>query len=166
MTAQTPTQTQEQKQVTNFGRFYAAVRALNPIGDRDDFKRLLVAQYTRGRTESLRGMTRAEYARCCADLERRSGRREQLRRGRSATLKLMQKLGVDTTDWACVNAFTRDPRIAGCDFARITVEGHADLQRKLRAITRKGGLRPHDGQEQSRQPRVTVLPVGRLAGQA
>lgn len=158
------------QQVTNFGRFYTAVRALNPIGDRDDFKRLLVSQYTDGRTDSLREMTRAEYDRCCADLERRNGRREELRRQRSATLRLMQKLGIDTTDWARVNSFTRDPRIAGCDFARISPEGHAELQRKLRAIGRKGGIGAHQPPAVAPSPqyaaRMTVLPAASLAGQA
>lgn len=162
-------------EISNYGRFYAAVRQLNPIGDRDDFKRLLVSQYTDGRTDSLREMTRAEYDRCCADLERRNGRREELRRQRSATLRLMQKLGIDTTDWARINSFTRDPRIAGCDFARISPEGHAELQRKLRAISRKGGLAGESthatGQTPPQQvhremPKVTVLPVGTLAGNA
>lgn len=164
-----------EKTVTNFGRFYTAVRELNPIGDRDDFKRLLVSQYTGGRTDSLREMTRAEYDRCCHELERMNGRREELRRQRSATLRLMQKLGIDTTDWARINSLTRDPRIAGCDFARISPEGHAELQRKLRAISRKGGLAGESthatGQTPPQQvhremPKVTVLPVGTLAGNA
>ena len=87
------------QQVTNFARFYTAVRALDPIGDRDEVKKSLVYQYTDGRTDSLREMTRAEYDRCCEDLERKTGQKDELRKERSATLKLMQKMGVDTTDW-------------------------------------------------------------------
>lgn len=101
------------QQVTNFGRFYAALRELSIIGDRDEVKESLVWQYTGGRTGSLREMTRTEYERCCLGLERRNGRREQLRKERSATLKLLQRVGIDTTDWARVNAFCLDRRIAG-----------------------------------------------------
>ena len=36
------------QQVTNFGRFYAALRALDIIGDRDEVKESLVWQYTGG----------------------------------------------------------------------------------------------------------------------
>ena len=61
------------QQVTNFGRFYTAIRALNPIGDRDDVKKSIVYQYTNGRTDSLREMSRAEYDKCCEDLERKTG---------------------------------------------------------------------------------------------
>lgn len=63
------------QQVSNFGRFYTAIREMNPIGDRDEVKRSIVLQYTDGRTESLREMTRAEYDRCCADLEQGTGGR-------------------------------------------------------------------------------------------
>ena len=36
------------QQVTNFGRFYAALRELSIIGDRDEVKESLVWQYTGG----------------------------------------------------------------------------------------------------------------------
>ena len=49
------------QQVTNFGRFYTAIRAMSIIGDRDEVKRQLVWQYTNGRTVSLKEMTRQEY---------------------------------------------------------------------------------------------------------
>lgn len=130
-----------EQQVTNFGRFYTAVRALEPIGDRDEVKKSLVYQYTDGRTDSLREMTRAEYDRCCEDLERKSGQKDELRKERSATLKLMQKMGVDTTDWNRVNLLCRDARIIGKDFYYITAEEHRELRRKLHGIERKGGIR-------------------------
>ena len=144
------------QQVTNFGRFYAALRELSIIGDRDEVKESLVWQYTGGRTESLREMTRVEYERCCLGLERRSGRREQLRKERSATLKLMQRIGIDTTDWARVNAFCLDRRIAGKEFARIGAEEHPDLRRKLRSIEGKGGLGKHPAPAKRR---VVIIPT-------
>lgn len=153
------------QQVSNFGRFYTAIREMNPIGDRDEVKRSIVLQYTDGRTESLREMTRAEYDRCCADLERGTGGREKLRKERSATLHLMQRMGVDTSDWERVNALCRDPRIAGKEFRRIADDEHPGLRAKLRAIGRKGGLRGQPGRQELPQPpagtmTVRVSPVG------
>lgn len=130
------------QQVTNFARFYTAIRAISPVGDRDEVKRILVNQYTDGRTDSLKEMTRKEYDRCCADLERKTGRKEKIRKERSATLNLMQRMGVDTSDWERVNRLCRDPRIIDKDFYHISPEEHKDLRRKLRGIERKGGLRP------------------------
>ena len=136
------------QEVTNFSRFYALLIKLPYAGDREELKKSLVLQYTRRRTESLREMTRNEYDSCCAALERLSGEEErrrrshdELRRHRSVCLKLMQQLGLDTTDWARVNDFCRHPRIAGKPFARITDEELARLAVKLRSILRKGGLR-------------------------
>lgn len=153
------------QQVTNLGRFYTAIRALNPIGDRDDFKRSIVFQYTNGRTDSLREMTRAEYDRCCEDLERKDGRKDELRKERSATLKLMQKMGVDTTDWGRVNLLCRDARIIGKDFYNITAEEHKELRRKLRGIERKGGIRrqpvemPEQPKTQQSRQQVIIIPM-------
>ncbi len=158
------------QQVTNFGRFYTAVRALDPIGDRDDVKKSLVYQYTDGRTDSLREMTRAEYDRCCEDLERKTGQKDELRKERSATLKLMQKMGVDTTDWGRVNLLCRDARIIGKDFYYITAEEHKELRRKLKSIERKGGIRhqPVEMPEQpkTQQPRQQVIIIPMNMGQA
>lgn len=117
------------QEVNNFGRFYTAVRALNPIGDRDEVKKSLVYQYTDGRTDSLREMTRTEYDRCCTDLERKAGGQDELRKERSKTLKLMQQMGVDTTDWGRVNLLCRDTRIIGKEFYHITADEHRELRR-------------------------------------
>lgn len=128
--------------VENYRRFFAAFRELPYCGDREEFRRSIVSQYTWGRTESLREMTRAEYDACCDGLEKLSGRRERLKKERSACLRLMQKMGIDTSDWSRVNDFCRHPRIMGKGFARLGLEDLAALQVKLRAILRKGGLRP------------------------
>lgn len=153
------------QQVTNFGRFYSAFHKLTIHGEPDEVKRSIVLQYTDGRTESLREMTWAEYDRCCADLERGTGGREKLRKERSATLHLMQRMGVDTSDWERVNALCRDPRIAGKDFRRIADDEHPGLRARLRAIGRKGGFRGQPGRQEPPQPpagtmTVRVSPVG------
>lgn len=135
------------QEVTNFARFYALFNKVPYYGDREEFKRSIVRQYTWNRTESLREMTRDEYNACCEALERLTGDewrkklREELRFRRSVCLKLMQKIGVDTTDWARVNDFCRDPRIAGKPFVQIDTEGLEQLAVKLRTIERKGGLK-------------------------
>ena len=158
------------QQVNNFGRFYTAIRALNPIGDRDDVKKSIVFQYTNGRTDSLREMTRAEYDRCCEDIERKTGQKDELRKERSKTLKLMQQMDVDTTDWGRVNLLCRDARIIGKDFYNITIEEHRELRRKLKSIERKGGIRhkPVEMPEQpkTQQPRQQVIIIPMNMGQA
>lgn len=157
------------QQVTNFGRFYTAIRKLSGIGDRDDFKRQMVSQFTNGRTDSLREMTRQEYDRCCESLEGQSRYKEELRKERSATLKLMQKAGIDTTDWNRINRFCLDPRIAGKEFARITADEHPQLRRKLRAIDSTGGFtiaaekraaREAEAARQKAKPQITLIDIG------
>lgn len=159
-----------EQQVTNFRRFYAAIKALDFVADRDDVKKNLVHQYTNGRTDSLREMTRAEYDRCCEDLERKTSQQDELRKERSKTLKLMQQMGVDTTDWGRVNLLCRDARIIGKDFYNITTEEHRELRRKLKSIERKGGIRhkPVEMPEQpkAQQPRQQVIIIPMNMGQA
>lgn len=142
----------------NYGRFYGLLRQLPYDGDRDELKRSIVFQYTSGRTESLRDMTDVEYSAMCSQLEERSGWKSELKKKRSVCLRLMQQLGVDTTDWGRVNAFCLDSRIAGCVFAKLRPEGLDALQVKLRAIKRNGGLKPksHGGG----QICYMVLPIG------
>lgn len=108
------------QEVTNFARFYASFNKLPCTGDREGLKKQIVLQYTWDRTESLREMTSKEYEACCSALEKLTGQdewrqklREELRRKRSVCLKLMQQLGIDTTDWDRINAFCNNPRIAG-----------------------------------------------------
>ena len=154
------------QQVTNFGRFYTAIRKLSGIGDRDDFKRQMVSQFTNGRTDSLREMTRTEYDRCCTDLERKAGGQDELRKERSKTLKLMQQMGVDTTDWGRVNLLCRDTRIIGKEFYHITADEHRELRRKLKSIERKGGIRhkpvemPQQSKERQSRQQVIIIPMG------
>lgn len=127
--------------VSNYRRFYAQFGKLAYPGDKEELKAELVSQCTGGRTTHLHEMTRGEYKVLCLAVERLTGLKERLRKERSSSLKLMQKLGVDTADWTRVNAFCQDARIAGKPFARISIEEHEVLQKKLRAIRRNGGLK-------------------------
>lgn len=161
------------RQVTNFGWFYTAIRELSKIGDRDEVKEALVRQYTNGRTTSLREMTSREYNRCCKDLERQNSDREALRKERSVTLHLLQKLGVDTTDWNRVNRFCEDKRIAGKEFAKIGINELRELRVKLRAIERKGGIREKTSSTRSTtpatgkpKPEIMVVNTAMIRGEA
>ena len=130
------------QEVRNFARFYMTFNRLPWDGDREDLKKTLVLGHTGNRTDSLREMTRAEYEACCDSLERLAGTDAERRKKRSVCLRLMQRLGVDTTDWQRVNDFCEDPRIAGKPFARISLDELDALSVKLRAIERNGGLKP------------------------
>lgn len=123
----------------SYGRFW---RAWNRMSHRDseEEKRLMVQNWTNGRTEHLSEMTQAEYDAACKELEAASGYDRELKRRRSICLRLMQGLQIDTSDWQRVNDFCRNPRISGKPFGRLSVEELESLSVKLRAIARKGGL--------------------------
>lgn len=150
----------------NYARFYALLNRL-PVRDKE-MKEQLVRQYTDGRTTSLREMTTTEYRTMCDALDRSlkdgwSIRREQLRKYRSAALKQMQRLGINTTDWARINAFCRDPRIAGKEFGALAQDELETLTVKLRSIERHGGLKVRPGQpEPASTPRIIYVPVDGL----
>lgn len=127
----------------NYARFYVLLNRL-PTEDRDELKASLVSQYTGGRTESIREMTNKEYDALCDAMQQmdksykaREVYREELRRKRSAVLKLMQKQGIDTTDWNRVDAYCENPRIAGKKFIKLTTEELETVAIKLRIIGRK-----------------------------
>lgn len=143
----------------NYSKFYALLNRLPYNGDREELKKSVVLQYTWNRTEHLHEMTEREYNDCCEGLEKmvpgadtgcqhrgqkpwvNSKEYFERRRWRSVCLKLMQQLGIDTTDWVRVNAFCQDGRIAGKVFKELSIEELEVLSRKLRSIERKGGLR-------------------------
>lgn len=130
----------------NYSRFYSMINRLPGFN-----KETFIMQYTNGRTARISETTPQEYNTICHALEEVSGyaaeRRDRmlvLRRQRSRVLKLMQQLGIDTTNWDRVNAFCLDPRIAGAPFALLNFEQQKTLETKLRAIARHGGLKPKE----------------------
>lgn len=124
----------------DFARFYTLFNSLAYEGDREEFRKDLIRQYTGNRTDSLRQMSSQEYDTCCRAMEGLTKRNDQLRKKRSLCLKLMQQLGIDTTDWTRINSFCNDRRIAGKPFARLNAAELEALAAKLRTIQRKGGL--------------------------
>lgn len=125
--------------VDNFARFYALIKKIEHY-DKDELKRQLVHQYTKGRTESLRDMCYGEYNMMCNALQAQSDATTGIKKERSVVLKLMQKCGVDTTSWDKVNALCLDSRIAGKELRRLSIEELEELAVKLRVIERKGGF--------------------------
>ena len=136
----------------DYRRFYASLHRLYGC-DAEELKESLVSSYTDGRTTHLHEMEAWEYKAMCEALEEKTGWKEERRKSRSLCLRLMQKAGVDTTDWEKVIAFCASPRIAGKAFAQLDLRELGALATKPRAIMRKGGLRPRS------EPVVLNLPV-------
>ena len=123
----------------NYRQFYALLARM-PYAD----KETLVYQYTKGRTEHLRQMHPEEYGLMLRDMQRvvdNDAFTQELKKRRSAVLKLMQQLGIDTTLWPNVDAFCTDARIAGKVFRRLSMDELEALVPKLRSILNKGGLK-------------------------
>lgn len=135
----------------NYRQFYALLARM-PYAD----KETLVYQYTKGRTEHLRQMHPEEYRVMLRDMQRvvdNDAFTQELKKRRSAVLKLMQQLGVNTTQWPCVDAFCQDPRIAGKIFRRLSLDELEALVPKLRSILNKGGLKASEPATQPQPPR-------------
>ena len=127
----------------NYSRFYAIFNRLPYKGDRDEFKKSVVLQYTQNRTDHLHNMTEREYNDCCAGLEKmlapdaRDVFIRERKKWRSSALHQLQLYGVDTTDWNKVNEFCKQPRIAGKEFKDLDCEELETLTKKMRVIIRK-----------------------------
>lgn len=67
------------------------------------------------------------------------------------------KMGIDTSDWARVNDFCRNPRIAGKAFSQISSDELEQLAVKLRSIRRKGGLKEKKKEEVKQPAAVTYM---------
>lgn len=129
----------------NYARFYALLKQLPYVGDREELKKSLVSQATGGRTESLKETTTSEYSSLCKLMEkqvpktnaealRRLTLRRELRRKRSMALHQMQLWGVDTANWDVVNKFCMDKRIAGKSFRALSGDELEDVTLKVRAM--------------------------------
>lgn len=137
-------------------QFYLLLGQL-PHASKED----IVAQYSSTATTSLRVLYEqqpAQYRRMVADMKRTvddlrgengalkaanaalEGRAE-LKRLRSAILLRLQKYGVDTADWSAVNAFMRQPRIAGKTLGEMDAAELRGFIPKIESIlTKKHGL--------------------------
>lgn len=131
------------QQIDNFSRFYSLLKKIPYEGDKEDLKCDLVSQGTNGRTSSLKEVTRKEYDSICDTMEKlcpNNGREKfeaRRRKSRSVCLKLLQKIGVDTTDWNAINDYCRSPKIACVPFRELDIEALDKLSIKLRVILKK-----------------------------
>ena len=146
----------------NYARFYALLKKM-PYAD----KATLVEQYTHGRTTHLHETTASEYRTMCDEMERVTGYDErrkalqaQLRKKRSACLRLMQQLGVNTTDWPTVDNFCLNPRVSGKRFAQLDEEELGTLQVKLRMIQKHGGLKTRAQAQPKTSHSMIYIPLG------
>ena len=127
--------------IKNFSWFFSLFKKMeNPD---DELKQELVGTFTGGRTTSLREMTPEEYNKMCNSLhaaqygQTKEDFKAEIKRHRSAVLKRMQKIGIDTTDWAKVDNFCLNPRISGKVFRHLSIEELKDMISKLEAISGK-----------------------------
>lgn len=144
----------------NYAEFYALLNKLP--GATSGLKEDLVRQFTGGRTASLRGMKPAEYKAMCASLRGTAKKgidekafMDEIKRRRSAALKRMQQLGIDTTNWANVDNFCMNSRIAGKRFAKLSIDELAALIPKLENMLRKDDKKRMDVPD-------TLLNVGNM----
>jgi len=129
------------QEIINYAQFYALLKRMPYVGDKEDLKRELVYQGTNGRTESLKEVTKNEYSQILSIMKKACPNdkpwREELRRRRSVCLKLMQKIGVDTTDWSAVNRYSKSKKIAGKEFRYLSCDELNDMSIRLRMILKK-----------------------------
>lgn len=110
----------------------------------DGQKREILLRLTDGRTDTTKELTMKEAVYLCGYINgAKSESREltiserELKKYRSAVLKRMQRIGVDTTDWGAVNAYCLSSRIAGKKFRELDVQELILLIPKLESILKK-----------------------------
>lgn len=138
-----------EQEVFNFARYYVALSRMifSSSEDKQEYTRMIVKKATCGRTDDLKYVTRGEYASLCSSLEKTLGTdrkfreeralREILRRWRSVVLHQLQSMGIDTANWGAVDAYCKNPRIAGKRFCRLSEDELEKLSLKLRMIEKK-----------------------------
>lgn len=115
--------------------------------NKDEHKAIL-ARLTDGRTDKTNELTESE-ANYLAGWLNGNGQeslrakaenmdRQNLKFYRSAVLKRLQKIGIDTSNWGRVNAFLGDRRIAGQPLYAMSVETMKSLIPKLEKLCEKG----------------------------
>lgn len=115
-------------------------------GMTEDQRRAMLYELTDGRTNSTKDLTYAEaqylsgFLNGAAQMAECIGQQtytKAMKRMRSAVLKRLQQIGIDTTDWDNVNAYLGSSRIAGKPLYELTHEELQALIPKLESIKRK-----------------------------
>ncbi len=68
------------------------------------------------------------------DAEKNKFKAAEIRKYRHYCLSMMQKIGIDTTDWYAVNDYVLNEKIAGKHLYELSVDELKALHRKLRSI--------------------------------
>ena len=129
-----------------YDRFFTLLN-LMPDPDKDALKEDLVWQYSGMLTSSLKEFAKQkpeEYKRMLAEMQvqvEKSNpkflKERETKRLRSAILHRLQKYGIDTTNFAVVNKFLEQPRIAGKRLYNMTIEDMEALIPKLESMLQK-----------------------------
>ncbi len=136
--------------VTNYAWFYSLLKEMPCSGDKEELKTQLVWQFSNLRTESLKELTSKEYFSMCNHMQLEVNKEKskkpkaplsieqlEMKQARSAVLKRIQQLGVDTTDFGNVDNFCLNKKIAGKVFRKLTFDDLKALIPKLEAIIYK-----------------------------
>ena len=127
----------------NYALFYELARQACSSGhlSTEEFKTMMVLQFTQNRTQHLHEMSLVEYNTMCTAIAKQQKGATQnqltaynLRRARGRVLGLIQRWGIDTKQYARVDEFCQQPRIAGKRFVRLTTDELNHLYRKLMAM--------------------------------
>ena len=133
----------EAKKKNPHAQFYGLLAKM-PGADKDD----LVWQYSSMMTTSLNEFLQKkprEYYQMLNDLRNitkdalqlQYDEERKIKKLRSGILHRLQKHGIDTTDWSRVNAFMRQPRIAGKTLGEMNEDELKALTKKLMKILEK-----------------------------
>lgn len=118
----------------------------NRYGLDEEQYRALISELTDGRTNSTKELTysEAQYlagyitgANTAVKPVAQQMAEDSIRMQRSAVLKRLQKIGVDTSSWNAVNTYLRNPRIAGKPLYELDSDELYRLIPKLEAIIKK-----------------------------
>lgn len=118
----------------------------NRYGLDEEQYRALISELTDGRTNSTKELTysEAQYlagyitgANTAVKPVAKQMAEDSIRMQRSAVLKRLQKIGVDTSSWNAVNTYLRNPRIAGKPLYELDSDELYRLIPKLEAIIKK-----------------------------
>lgn len=128
----------------NYSRFFALLKQMPGNADKDD----LIWQFTSLRTNSLRDMTAVEYDslvnHMAGIVEQNKPDEQKIKKLRSGILTRLQRHGVNTTDWAAVNRFMLDPRIAGKALYQMSIDEMQKLIPRLEQILIKDRARKNE----------------------
>ena len=115
-------------------------------GLNEEQRRAMLYELTDGRTNSTKDLTYAEaqylsgFLNGAAQMADNIGtqlEQKAMKRMRSAVLKRLQQIGIDTTDWDSVNAYLSSKKIAGKPLYNLEYEELQALIPKLESIKRK-----------------------------